>query len=78
MGYVVMPEHMHLLGSEPQRGRLSVAIQVLKQNSSRELRRRARRRNPAQSELFRRRINRRVLLAAALLRLQREDGQKAD
>ena len=53
MGYVVMPEHVHLLVSEPRRGRLSAAIQVLKQNSSRELRRRARRRNLAQAELFR-------------------------
>ena len=53
MGFVVMPEHVHLLVSEPRRGRLSAAIQVLKQNSSRELQGRVRRRNPAQSELFR-------------------------
>ena len=37
-GYVVMPEHVHLLVSEPERGKLSVAIQMLKQNVSRELR----------------------------------------
>ncbi len=30
-GYVVMPEHVHLLISEPERGKLSVAIQMLKQ-----------------------------------------------
>jgi len=30
-GYVVMPEHVHLLISEPERGNLSVAIQMLKQ-----------------------------------------------
>ena len=30
LGYVVMPEHVHLLVSEPQRGALSTAIQALK------------------------------------------------
>ena len=30
-GFVVMPEHVHLLLSEPERGRLSVALQMLKQ-----------------------------------------------
>lgn len=30
MGYVVMPEHVHLLLSEPQRDTLSTAIQALK------------------------------------------------
>ncbi len=30
-GYVVMPEHVHLLVSEPERGTLAVAIQMLKQ-----------------------------------------------
>ncbi|SRR5712692_489559 len=37
-GYVVMPEHVHLLTSEPERGKLSVAIQMLKQNTARQLR----------------------------------------
>jgi putative transposase len=37
-GYVVMPEHVHLLITEPERGRLSLAIQMLKQNVARELR----------------------------------------
>jgi putative transposase len=37
-GYVVMPEHVHLLISEPGRGKLSVAIQMLKQIVSRKLR----------------------------------------
>jgi putative transposase len=36
-GYVVMPEHVHLLISEPECGKLSVAIQMLKQNVAREL-----------------------------------------
>jgi putative transposase len=33
-GYVVMPEHVHLLISEQERGRLSLALQMLKQNSA--------------------------------------------
>lgn len=30
LGYVVMPEHVHLLVSEPQRGTLSTVVQALK------------------------------------------------
>jgi len=37
-GYVVMPEHVHLLISEPERSELSVVMQMLKQNTSRQLR----------------------------------------
>jgi putative transposase len=37
-GYVVMPEHVHLLVSEPERRKLSVAVQMLKQNVGHELR----------------------------------------
>ncbi len=33
-GYVVMPEHVHLLMSEPERSSLSVALQMLKQNTA--------------------------------------------
>ena len=36
-GYVVMPEHVHLLISEPERGKLSLVIQMLKQITSRKL-----------------------------------------
>ena len=35
-GYVVMPEHVHLLVSEPQRGLLSRAIQALKTSVSKQ------------------------------------------
>src|SRR5215472_14602092 len=42
-GYVVMPEHFHLLVSEPRLGKLSLAIQVLKQRVSRRCRGRKRR-----------------------------------
>jgi len=36
-GYVVMPEHIHLLVSEPQRGTLADALKSLKQSISRRL-----------------------------------------
>jgi putative transposase len=32
VGYVVMPEHVHLLLTEPERSSLAVALQMLKQN----------------------------------------------
>jgi putative transposase len=38
IGYVVMPEHVHLLLSEPELGTPSTALQVLKQRVSRKLR----------------------------------------
>ncbi len=41
-GYVVMPEHFHLLISEPRTGSLSLAMQVLKQRVSPRCRRRRR------------------------------------
>ncbi len=36
-GYVVMPEHVHLLVSEPERGTLAEALKSLKQGVSRRL-----------------------------------------
>jgi putative transposase len=39
-GYVVMPEHVHLLVGEPRRSSLSIALQVLKQQTSRKLKQR--------------------------------------
>ena len=39
VGYVLMPEHVHLLLSEPQTLSLSVALQILKQQVSRKLKR---------------------------------------
>lgn len=36
-GYVVMPEHVHLLISEPERGQLSIVMQMLKQMTSHQL-----------------------------------------
>lgn len=43
VGYVVMPDHVHLLISEPERGTPSTVVQVLKQRVSRLMRRRKRR-----------------------------------
>jgi len=37
VGYVVMPEHVHLLVSEPERATLALALQMLKQTASRQL-----------------------------------------
>lgn len=42
-GYVVMPEHFHLLISEPGKRTVATAMQVLKQRVSRRCRRRKRR-----------------------------------
>jgi putative transposase len=42
LGYVVMPEHVHLVLSEPKKGTPSQVLQVLKQRVSRALRRRPR------------------------------------
>ncbi len=42
IGYVVMPEHVHLLISEPEKGNPSKMLQVLKQKVSRALRKPAR------------------------------------
>ena len=42
VGYVVMPEHVHLLFSEPPKSTPSVVLKVLKQRVARDLRRRKR------------------------------------
>ena len=36
-GYVIMPEHVHLLISEPERSSLAVAVQMLKQITAQKL-----------------------------------------
>ena len=53
VGYVVMPEHLHLLISEPKSGTPTTVMQVLKQRVSRLLRARKKRfRNPNQLGLW--------------------------
>jgi len=42
IGYVVMPEHVHLLVSEPRKGTPSAVLQKLKQRVARKLRKRRR------------------------------------
>ncbi|MBZ5668101.1 MAG: transposase [Acidobacteriia bacterium] len=52
-GYVVMPEHIHLLISEPQKKTPSTVMQALKLGFARRLLAQAKRnRNPAQAVLF--------------------------
>jgi putative transposase len=48
IGYVVMPEHVHLLVSEPKKGTPSNALQKLKQRVSRKMHRRSKSSLPAQ------------------------------
>ena len=47
-----MPEHIHLLLTEPEVGTPSTVIQVLKQRSARALLPKCKRRNPRQRNLF--------------------------
>jgi len=52
VGYVVMPEHVHLLISEPEVGSPSTVMQVLKQRTAHALLPRRKRRDPRQRNLF--------------------------
>ena len=52
VGYVVMPEHIHLLLTEPEVGTPSTVMQVLKQRTARALLPKRKRRNPRQRSLF--------------------------
>jgi putative transposase len=52
VGYVVMPEHVHLLISEPARGTPSTVLKMLKRRVSRLPRRRPRRRTSALQRSF--------------------------
>ncbi len=49
LGYVVMPEHVHLLIGEPRKGTPSTVLQMLKQRVSRKMRKR--RRSPPAGQL---------------------------
>ena len=52
VGYVVMPEHVHLLISEPIRGNPSIILKMLKQRVSRRLRAQTRRSAPEGQRSF--------------------------
>jgi REP-associated tyrosine transposase len=49
IGYVLMPEHVHLLISEPKTGNVSRVLQVLKQRVSRAMR--GKRKRPSRGQL---------------------------
>ena len=52
VGYVVMPEHIHLLITEPEMGSPSKVMQVLKQRTARALLPKCKRKDPRQRNLF--------------------------
>jgi putative transposase len=52
VGYVVMPEHIHLLVTEPEVGTPSTVMQVLKQRTAHALLPRRRRHDLLQREMF--------------------------
>jgi len=52
VGYVVMPEHIHLLITEPEMGNPSKVMQVLKQRTARALLPKHKRNDPRQRSLF--------------------------
>jgi len=52
LGYVVMPEHVHLLMSEPETGNPSDVMRELKQRSARALLPKRKRQDPRQRVLF--------------------------
>lgn len=52
VGYVVMPEHVHLLVTEPEMGNPSTVMQVLKQRTAHALLPKRKRCDPRQGELF--------------------------
>jgi REP element-mobilizing transposase RayT len=52
VGYVVMPEHVHLLFTEPERGNLSLVMAVLKQTFAHRVLRELRAKTSAQTTRF--------------------------
>ena len=52
VGYVVMPEHIHLLINEPEVGSPSIVMQILKQRSARALLPKLKQPDPRQNLLF--------------------------
>ena len=77
VGYAVMPEHIHLLVTEPEIGNPSKVMQVLKQRTARALLPQRRRKDPRQGSLFGEESQPRGVLASTFLRFQRLDLKKA-
>jgi REP element-mobilizing transposase RayT len=73
VGYVVMPEHVHLLLSEPPKSTPSIVLKVLKQRVARDLRRKKRKTGNDQLRLafMTGRCGVAAFLAAAVPRFQR-------
>jgi len=80
IGYVVMPEHVHLLLSEPEKGTPSKVLQVLKQKVSRAAtrKRKERRARPVVVAVLVRKKGSGGVLAKTILRLQRVERGKAE
>lgn len=76
VGYVVMPEHIHLLLTEPEVGTPSTVMQVLKQRTAHAFLPQRERRNPRHATCLKTNQAQSVL-AGALLRLQRTDDEEA-
>ena len=64
VGYVVMPEHIHLLLTEPEVGDPSTVMQVLKQRTARALLPTNKRKDPRQRNLFGEELRRRAFWQA--------------
>jgi REP element-mobilizing transposase RayT len=76
VGYVVMPEHVHLLIGEPKKGDPSVVVQSLKLRVSKRMRH-PRAQNIRFTEIVRISPIRHALLAASVLRFQRMEREEA-
>lgn len=70
VGYVVMPEHIHLLITEPEVGSPSTVMQGLKQRTAHALLPRRKCRGPRQRELFDREPRRAFVSRFALPRME--------
>jgi REP element-mobilizing transposase RayT len=77
VGYVVMPEHIHLLITEPEMGSPSTVMQVLQAAHRVVIASPAQAERPAAGQAFRRRFSAAVVLAGALLRLQCMEDKEA-
>jgi putative transposase len=64
VSYVVMPEHIHLLITEPEMGTPSTVMQVLKQRTARALLSKCKRTDPRQHNLFPHKAQRRAFWQA--------------
>jgi REP element-mobilizing transposase RayT len=74
LGYVVMPDHVHLLISEPKKGTPSTVVQVLKQRSSRFVARQATAKE--RRAIHGRAVDAQAVLANAILRFQRLESRE--